>query len=162
MSDRLLANYTHSQFLLVWYTLVSCCLSIILLKHNHFLGDDSDVIMAIFSVIILVISLVITNLNFKERGEALRKHHVKLLEIYEKTKAIDSVVEGQKVEYYQLLEEVDNHKTIDDIYARMQNLKGLKSRIPEPLEKYWYYLYRTTRFVLLTFLYLLPLSIFIG
>jgi|GEM_PF-3250117 len=126
------------------------------------MGNDSDVIMTILAVIILVISLVITNLNFKERGQELRKHHVKLLEIYEKTKNIDSVDAKQKEEYYQLLDEVDNHKTIDDIYARMQNIKGLKSRIPEALEECWYYLYRVTRFILLAFLYLLPFSILIG
>lgn len=162
-SDRLLDNHLHSQFLLVWYTLVSCCLSIILLKYPHFMGNDSDVIMTILSVIILVISLVITNLNFKDRGTEIKKHHIKLLEFYEKTKKIEEkdINDDLREEYSTILNEVDNHKSIDDLFARMKNIDGLTSRIPTCFEKCIYYCYRIIRFILLTFSYLLPFSFFI-
>ena len=79
---RLKRNHIHSQLLLIEYTLLASILSVVTLRYNKILGEDTDILIAVFSIIILVISLVITNLDFNERANSFKINYIQLQEIY--------------------------------------------------------------------------------
>ncbi len=53
----------HSQFILVWYAILSAVLSIVTLRFPKVLGDNTDIVAAILSVALLGISLIVSNLG---------------------------------------------------------------------------------------------------
>ena len=156
---RLRRNHIHSQLLLIEYTLLASILSVVTLRYNKILGEDTDILIAVFSIIILVISLVITNLDFNERANSFKINYIQLQEIYLESKELEkdnkSLVDVRKL-YSKALESIENHELIDDIWARVENSSGLKSRKPTKLEYSYYYGYRFCAFVVLLILYILP------
>lgn len=156
---RLKSNHTHTQLLLVVYSLFGAILSVVILRHNDLLGADTDIVMAVFSIVILVISLVLTNFNFKERSDNFRKNYIHLQKIYFKVKKLEK--ESQDLtnvsdEYNEVLLSIENHELIDDICARVENYKTLNTRIPTKGEHCICKLYKTLRFFTFSLLYILP------
>ena len=86
---RLKRNHIHSQLLLIEYTLLASILSVVTLRYNKILGEDTDILIAVFSIIILVISLVITNLDFNERANSFKINYIQLQEIYLESKELE-------------------------------------------------------------------------
>ena len=160
---RLLTNHTHSQLLLIYYSLWGVGFSIIAIKYDKFLGDDTSILVAIFSVIILVASLVVTNFSFKERSNQFKDNYVKLQELYNNSKKNTNEVEELKEiekEYYKALKSVENHLNIDDICARVEIATSLSSRHPSVCEICKCYFYKVWKFFTIVSLYALPLLIF--
>ncbi|MCG6409021.1 SLATT domain-containing protein [Vibrio fluvialis] len=120
-SRRLLSAETHSQALLVSYSLMSVSLSIIFLVQKS--TNFDNVILCLLSTIILVLSLVVSNGNYKGRSIEMKQNYIDLQLLY--YKALKSEEEEDKdalneigLEYNRLLSQTENHKTVDDIRAR--------------------------------------------
>lgn len=165
-SERLSSNDNHSQILLVIYSIINTCLAVMLIKKITFLGNNTDLILVIMSVIILVTSLVVANKNFKGRSLTLKAHYIELQRLYfEATDAEEKESENKeklkviRKEYTKLLDIVENHAPIDDVVFRVFNSKSLDSRKPTNQEIIMAYSYKIIRFYLLTALYLLPVIV---
>lgn len=154
---RLQNNDFHSQLLLVWYALLTACLSVIVVKHQTILGDDTDLISALFSIALLAISLVVANRDFRGRALEMRRNYLDLHDLYRNATANPSLLSQQDVnaEYQRLLDAVENHAEIDDKYFRVFH-SGLTSRHPTRQDFAEVYSYIGVRTVALFFMYAAP------
>ncbi|EFH8878128.1 SLATT domain-containing protein, partial [Escherichia coli] len=124
----------HSQFILVWYAILSAVLSIVTLRFPKVLGDNTDIVAAILSVALLGISLIVSNLDFRGRAIAMRRNYIALQRLYFDITTSQQLSLEQKEKYFNLLNEVENHRDIDDKISRVTQV-GLKTRIPTQKEK---------------------------
>ncbi|WP_283603618.1 SLATT domain-containing protein [Serratia proteamaculans] len=148
----------HSQFILVWYAILSAVLSIVTLRFPKVLGDNTDILAAILSVALLGISLVVSNLDFRGRAISMRKNYLALQRLYSDTTTEQELTLEQRKKYHELLDEVENHLEIDDKTARAAQV-GLTTRIPTNEEKRTVQLWKIKRFIFTFSLYLLPLML---
>ncbi|EEV9910730.1 SLATT domain-containing protein (plasmid) [Escherichia coli] len=146
----------HSQFILVWYAILSAVLSIVTLRFPKVLGDNTDVVAAILSVALLGISLIVSNLDFRGRAIAMRRNYIALQRLYFDITTSQQLSLEQKEKYFNLLNEVENHRDIDDIISRVTQA-GLKTRIPTQKEKIIVILWILLRIFITAALYILPL-----
>lgn len=146
----------HSQFILVWYAILSAVLSIVTLRFPKVLGDNTDVVAAILSVALLGISLIVSNLDFRGRAIAMRRNYIALQRLYFDITTSQQLSLEQKEKYFNLLNEVENHRDIDDKISRVTQV-GLKTRIPTQKEKMIVILWILLRIFITAALYILPL-----
>nr|WP_279079822.1 SLATT domain-containing protein [Hafnia alvei] len=146
----------HSQFILVWYAMLSAVLSIITLRFPKILGDNTDIIAAILSVALLGISLVVSNLDFRGRAISMRRNYLALQRLYSDTTKEQPLTLEQRKIYHELLDEIENHLDIDDKSARVAQA-GLTTRKPTDKEIRTVRLWKIKRLTFTSFLYLLPL-----
>lgn len=133
-----------------------------LIKNITFLGDNTDLILVIMSVNILVTSLFVANKNFKGRALSLKAHYIELQRLYyDAVDAEEKNLELKEIreKYIRLLEIVENHAPIDDIVFRVFNESNINTRKPSFNEKVTAYVYKSLRFTLLTTLYILPIIV---
>ncbi|ELJ0169969.1 TPA: SLATT domain-containing protein [Escherichia coli] len=146
----------HSQFILVWYAILSAVLSIVTLRFPKVLGDNTDIVAAILSVALLGISLIVSNLDFRGRAIAMRRNYIALQRLYFDITTSQQLSLEQKEKYFNLLNEVENHRDIDDKISRVTQV-GLKTRIPTQKEKIIVILWILLRIFFTAALYILPL-----
>ncbi|EFC2019800.1 SLATT domain-containing protein [Escherichia coli] len=146
----------HSQFILVWYAILSAVLSIVTLRFPKVLGDNTDIVAAILSVALLGISLIVSNLDFRGRAIAMRRNYIALQRLYFDITTSQQLSLEQKEKYFNLLNEVENHRDIDDKISRVTQV-GLKTRIPTQKEKIIVILWILLRIFITATLYILPL-----
>lgn len=120
-SKRLLQAERQYQILLIAYSLMGVSLSIIFLVYKSTPFDN--VIMCLLSTIVLVLSLFISNSNYKGRGLEMKDNYINLQRLYlDATKIYsenDSMgIERVQKEYINLLHQTENHTYIDDIKSR--------------------------------------------
>ncbi len=156
-SERLLRNETHAQILLVVYSLFAVVVSVVLLKHPTIIGaeQNANLFLTIVSLAILVLSLLIANQDFKGRGLAFKNNYLKLQRLeseFDTTENTDAIHDR----YHELLQESENHASIDDKYFRVLEADSKISRPPSRSDKAQVYAYVALRTVVLTTLYLLP------
>lgn len=160
-SERLKNDHTHTQLLLVEYTLIGAVLSVIVIRHNKLFGSDTDIMLAIMSIVILVLSLVITNFNMKERSNIFFNNYVQLQLIYLESKEIEKIENSDmsdvREKYKKALLDVENHTVMDDICARVENAKSLYSRHPTCVEYFKCFGYKTIKFIMYLLLYSAPI-----
>ncbi|WP_321840772.1 SLATT domain-containing protein [Paraburkholderia bannensis] len=158
---RLSKNDFHSQALLVWYAFCGAVLATLALRFPKVLGDDTDMLAAILSIALLVVSLMVTGRDFRGRSIEMRRNYLALESLYRKAKVVRSPLTPQQVEerYEQLLSEVENHTSLDDMCARVFHTGILYSRIPSFLESTTARGYVLLRMLILSFLYILPIGI---
>ncbi|MEL8597391.1 SLATT domain-containing protein [Escherichia coli] len=145
----------HSQFILVWYAILSAVLSIVTLRFPKVLGDNTDVVAAILSVALLGISLIVSNLDFRGRAIAMRRNYIALQRLYFDITTSQQLSLEQKEKYFNLLNEVENHRDIDDKISRVTQV-GLKTRIPTQKEKIIVILWILLRIFITAALSILP------
>jgi hypothetical protein len=157
--ERLVANDQHSQLLLVWYAIAGVCLAIVSIRYPKALGDNTDIISAMFSVAVLAFSMFVTNRDYRGRGIEMRKNYLALQELYSQANLNPSpLIPAQVASAYQrLLDSNENHTDIDDKYFRVFCQGTLTSRKPKLREKIDVFLYLGVRTVLLGLFYILPL-----
>ncbi|WP_273860560.1 SLATT domain-containing protein [Photobacterium sp. GSS17] len=124
-SKRLLSLERQCQILLISYSLLSVCLSIIFLVKDS--SQFDNVVLCLFSTVILVLSLFITNSDYKGRGVQLKENYIELQNIYFLVKDLESEnkenedpkrLKELRDEYIKLLHQTENHSTADDLRAR--------------------------------------------
>lgn len=165
-AERLKNSHKHTQLLLIEYTLIVAILSVIVLRYNNLLGSDTDMILAIMSIVILVLSLVITNFDMKERSNKFFNNYVNLQTLYLEARDVEKIkdLEDAKTEmmsikekYKKVLLAVENHLPIDDICVRVENASTLDSRHPSRMEHFKCCWYKAKKFCLYFSLYTAPI-----
>lgn len=155
--ERLSSNDFHSQLILVWYVLVSAILSVIVIRYPKYLGDDTDVISATLSIVLLVLSLLVTNRDFRGRALAMRQNYLDIQSLHNDLTFQDKPVRSAadiSSSYQKILNESENHCEIDDKYFRV--FKEGTSRPASRRERVEVYLYLVLRFLILVFIYVIP------
>ncbi|MBS9424124.1 MULTISPECIES: SLATT domain-containing protein [Photorhabdus] len=170
---RLLSNAFQSQLILFWYSFFGVAISIYYLKFS----DNSDlagVTWVIYSVLSLCMSGFITGLSFKERAGLIKECYETLNSLYQKAKKPNADIEKIAVEYEQVMGLCENHTDFDYYQAlcieHVISTKTLNSETgyKKDLDRSptWYHWLnfiwgRIRRCLMLTFLYSLPILIFI-
>lgn len=157
---RLADNDLHSQLLLVWYAVFAACLSIIAIRHPKVLGDDTDIIAAMFGVMVLAMSLFVTNRDFRGRSMEMRRNYLAMQDLYTKATTPQSVHLTPDVmkAYQELLSTIENHTEMDDKYFRVFHRGALKTRVPTRVEIIEVHAYLAVRILVLAIAYLSPLT----
>lgn len=143
----------HSQLLLVWYAILSAVLGLFTIRYPAILGKDTDILSATLSIGLLAISLSVANRDFRGRAMLMRRNYQHLHKLY-------SSIQGNALEpteldsYSDLLRDCENHKTIDDILAR---IFSTTSRTPSTREYILGYGSIVLRYILTGSLYIAPL-----
>lgn len=153
-SERLLANDFHSQLLLVWYALINVGLSVFIVAKPNIYGEATNLLMALFALILFALSLIIQNRNFKDRASEFKNNYISLQQLIEECKS-ENITET-KERYYELQRASENHKTLDYNYFRVFS-KG-HNRPASCWEITQVYFYVVVRLSVLSILYLLPIA----
>lgn len=160
-SERLQSNDTHSQYLLVWYALITTALSIINIRYPEILGSNTDISSAVMSVALLVVSLLVTNTDYRGRAIQMRKNYLDLQHLYNSLLSQMSLLaptQEMANQYATLLSDSENHLSIDDKYWRVMITKAANLSRPAAKQEYCIvYTYILIRISYLLVLYLLPL-----
>lgn len=160
--ERLSRNDFHSQLILVWYALASTIVSVIVIRYPNFLGKDTDIVSASLSIALLVISLLVTNRDFRGRALVMRQNYLAIQGLYNEltfheqpSRSSDEISKN----YQKALNESENHCEIDDKYFRV--FQGNTTRPASYREKIEVGIYLVLRFVVLTVIYMFPVFILI-
>lgn len=147
----------HSQFVLVWYAILGVVLAILSIKYPDILGENTNIYAAILSVALLVISLVISNRDFRGRALKMRENYLSLQALYHQIicDSLERKLISEK--YNQLLNDIENHKEIDDKIFRVFERNSLDTRIPDKYDILHVYFIIFTKKIILFLLYFLPL-----
>lgn len=121
----------HSQLLLVWYAILGVILAIVSVQYPEVLGKNTGIYASIMSVALLVISLVISNRDFRGRSLKMRDNYLALQELYNISGSIDKNELAEK--YSHLLRDIENHNELDDKKFRVF-AHDLNTRKPTKLE----------------------------
>ncbi|MBI2308564.1 MAG: SLATT domain-containing protein [Rhodocyclales bacterium] len=153
---RLASNDFHTQLLMVWYALAGSLLGVVSIRYPKILGNDTDLIAALISTALLVISMLVANRDFRGRAIQMRTNYLALGELYRKANNGGVSQEQANSEYQQLLNAVEIHSEIDDKYFRVFHSGNLTSRQPTLRERADVISYIVTRTLGLAACYLLP------
>lgn len=147
---------THSQFLLVWYAILGAVLAIISIRYPVVLNENTDIYAAILSVALLVLSLVISNRDFRGRSIKMRENYIAMHKLY--ILAENKLIDNDQLihNYFTLLNDVENHKAIDDKIFRVKSQAFLTSRKPTCFDKVNVIFSIFVMYFLTIFLYLFP------
>lgn len=173
---RLLANAFQSQLLLLWYSFFGVAVSIYYLKFDNIgtHGELAGISWVVFSVLSLCMSGFITSLSFKERANLIKECYETLNSLYQKAKGTSPDIDALSKEYEQIMGLCENHTDYDYYLAlcleyvtctgAKDKITGLKEGLD--IRPSWYHWssiiwWKITRYLLLTFLYLIPIILFI-
>jgi len=154
---RLLNLDYYSQFLLLWYSSFLVCYSIYTLVKPA--DKNESVIMVALSVLILVITLFINNMNYKGRAMLIKQCYEKLSVIHTASKQNQDFA-SLDTEYQNILGASENHlerdfiKAIVDEYFNTKE-KSLLTKVPSVwhIIQVWFYLIRNVLAFLLLFIF---------
>ena len=156
---RLKNSDFYSQILLVWYATLSSAASIVVLRHEKFLGSNTDVYAAVLSIAVLAVSMFVATRDFRGRALQMRANHIALKRFFDELKA-GTINEISKPELYaKYLLECENHSTYDDRYFRVFNSHGLTNRKPTKFEHFYVWSMCSLRCLSFAVFFLLPLSV---
>ena len=156
---RLRNNDLHSQVLLILYAVLSTAVSIVAIRHEKFLGPDTDISMAVLSVGLLAISMTVASRDFKGRALMMRANHLALKTLFDELKAGTVPATEKPPRYAKLLQECENHTSYDDRYFRVLNSTALTSRKPSLADYFLLRLHWSLRVLGIAIVYLLPLGL---
>lgn len=162
-SERRLLNLDYySQFLLLWYSSFLVCYSIYTLVKPA--GNDKEtVVMVALSVLILVITLFINNMNFKGRALLIKQCYEKLSVIYTSSRNDGDNIVLDK-DYQAILGSSENHLERDFIKAIVdENSNTINKDLLTKRPTYWHkvlvWFYITRNVIVFILLFIFPLII---
>ena len=154
--ERLRGNDFHSQLILVLYALVSAILSVIVIRYPSILGKNTELVSACLGIALLVISLLVTNRDFRGRALAMKQNYLDIQSLFNELTLRDSPARPlpEIAESYQkILAESENHSETDYKYFRVFQKTNKPASKQEILGVYFYIV---RRFLILAVIYLLP------
>lgn len=148
----------HSQFLLVWYAILSAVLAIVAIRYPQALGANTDILAAVLSVALLGVSLAVANRDFRGRALTMMKNYKDLQKLYNLLSSASSVTDAHSNTYHELLSKSENHKEIDDKRFRTSAVSTLQTRKPTKFDFFHVYCWLTIRALVTVFLYFGPIA----
>lgn len=158
--NRLKSNDFHSQSLLVWYALISAVGSIASIQNANYLGTSTSFLSSIMAVALLVLSLWVTNQDWRGRAIKMRENHLNLLHLYNLLKENRIKYVAAATQYHLLLSQCENHKTYDLNYFKVFDSDAGLSTPATWYVKFFTSSVRFFRFLVWAFLYGFPLAIY--
>jgi len=158
--NRLKSNDFHSQAILVWYALISAIGAISGIVNPNYLGEKTNFLSAMLAVALLVISLWVTNQDWRGRAIKMRENHLELMHLKNRMTAGVMSQNAAAEEYHKLLCECENHNGYDFDFFRVFDSGNLTSNTPSRWVYCKTYLRRTFRFLIIVGLYFLPFFIY--
>ncbi|HFJ2066646.1 TPA: SLATT domain-containing protein [Salmonella enterica] len=156
---RLVWMDTHSQFLLVWYAILGAVLAVVAIRYPTILGKNTDIFSAILSIALLGVSLSVANRDFRGRALNMRKNYLALQHLYNVINTRNTVLPDDVVKYNELMDDVENHRYIDDKTFRVRNASQLMSRHPGKIEYFQVYFCSVFKYVFLLIFYMTPVIV---
>ncbi|MFC6671119.1 SLATT domain-containing protein [Marinobacterium aestuariivivens] len=172
---RLLSNAFQAQALLLWYSFFSVSSAVYYLNLGETTSNPefSGIAWVVFSVLVLCISGFINGLSFKERASLIKECYETLSGLYHKSKHSNADFAKLSSEYDQILGVCENHTDRDYYLAlciehvtkhgKVDATTGFKNGLDRcPTWYHWLFLayWYVRRWLMLIFLYLLPILIF--
>lgn len=156
--NRLKNNDLQTQSLLVWYAFSAAVISVLSIRYPKFLGDDTDIFSAIFSIALLVISLWVTNRDYRGRSLMMRSNHLQMKRLIDQVNW-DGDFDLVRVsnDYSNLLNECENHTSYDYNYFRIIDATNLETNIPSWSDRASLFFFFVIRWGIYSFLYSIPL-----
>ena len=158
-----------SQVLITYYSLFIIIVTIIDIKDDNL---ELGTFTLILSITLLIVSVFILSINFKERSLKLQNCHIRLDKIEKEMEEKEDKGEDisqLKSEYYTILDLTENHSEYDNLKVEFSVRKEMnKIKIilkkkqydnkPFTLDK-WFMLgwYKLKRFLFISFFFLIPL-----
>lgn len=159
--ERLSWLDSHSQMLLVWYAIISAILSVATIRYPELIGNNTDIFSSIMSILLLGVSLTVTNLDFRGRSISMRENYLALQYLYDSRNHVNTPDQSDIDKYHELLRKVENHKEIDDKAFRASSHISLKSRKPSINDHATVALWRCIRTATTACLYIAPIFVFL-
>lgn len=150
---------THSQFLLVWYAILGAALAVVAIRYPTLLGKNTDIFGAILSIALLGVSLSVANRDFRGRALNMRKNYLALQHLYNVINTGNAVQPEYIVKYDELINDVENHRDMDDKTFRVRNASQLTSRQPGKKEYFQVYFCAVFKYVVLFVFYTTPVIV---
>lgn len=160
---RLLENQKKIDYLLLWYSLSAVFVSIWQIYSPADSNQPfSSMIFTCFSVFILALSLLNGNCKFSGRAAQFKDNYIALQRLYYKIKESNSLENQNHQEYEKLLNVSENHEEIDYLRSLIWEWinttdKSKLTRLPQKHHFIIYSFYKIKRYILLLFLFLLPI-----
>jgi len=112
-SERFKSNDFISQVLIVYYSLFIIIVTVVDIQNKEF---NFEVFTLILSITLLIVSVFILSMNFKERSLKLQNCYIKLDKIYREMEIKEDNnhdISQLKSKYYNILDLTENHTTCD-------------------------------------------------
>lgn len=157
---RLLNLDYYAQFLLLWYSSFLVCYSIYSLV-NPATNNTEPVIMVALSVLVLIVTLYNSNMNYKGRAILIKQCYEKLSIIETELSIESNIVELDK-KYQSILTTTENHldrdfiKAIIDEYNNTSD-KSLLTKKPTYLHRVQNWLYKIRNISVFIVLFCFPI-----
>lgn len=168
-SERFKQNDFISQILITYYSLFIIIVTIIDIKDDNI---ELGTFTLILSITLLIVSVFILSINFKERSLKLQNCYIRLDKIekeMEKKEDNGEDISQLKSEYYTILDLTENHSEYDNLKVEFsvrneneQNKDNPEKKQydnkPFTLDK-WFMLgwYKLKRFLFISFFFLIPI-----
>ncbi|EHQ8971643.1 TPA: SLATT domain-containing protein [Citrobacter amalonaticus] len=123
---RLLKLDFISQALLLWYSVFLASYSIITLVIKV-KNDAESAIMVALSVMVLVVTLFVNNMKFKERAMLMKQCYEQVGDVYSSALVSEDLQTLDK-EYQSILSISENHKEIDFYRAVVEEFDNAKTK----------------------------------
>lgn len=164
-SERFKKNDLISQILIAYYSFFIIVITIVDIKNDNL---NFEILTLILSILILIVSIFIFAMNYKERASVLQTSYVLMSKLYEKIKEkenkkdkydelrnqydmIVSLTENHSSsDYLEVMYEVKNNKDYEQVNGKWTFSKSVKI-----------WIYKFTRFLKISFLFILPIIIVI-
>jgi hypothetical protein len=161
--ERLMRLNKVTQLLLVWYSLITVISSIVMIRFPKVFGSDGDILVTCISLIVLVLSLVVSNRDYRGREIEMRRNYLKLQKLYRELETTNELTAERINEvddtYQLIISKGENHTEFDDLTFRVKNVT---SRMPPWSEYLLYFLAKAGYWLLLTASFITPIVIFYG
>lgn len=161
--ERLMRFNKITQLLLVWYSLITVISSIVMIRFPQIFGSDGDILVTCISLIVLVLSLVVSNRDYRGREIEMRRNYLKLQKLYRELETTNELTTEKITEvddtYQLIISKGENHTEFDDLTFRVKNVT---SRMPPWSEYLLYFLAKAGCWLLLIAFFITPIVIFYG
>ncbi|WP_337841908.1 SLATT domain-containing protein [Rheinheimera sp.] len=161
--ERLMFLNKASQYLLIWYSLITVISSIVMIRFPMIFGSNGDILLTCISLFVLVLSLVVSNRDYRGREIEMRKNYLELQNLYRELEFKNEIPidEFSKVDdrYQLIIAKGENHTEFDDLTFRVKNST---TRKPAWHEFIFYYVVKTAVWLFLIAFIITPLIIIFG
>src|SRR3989338_5116959 len=161
--ERLMLLNKVTQYLLIWYSLITVISSIVMIRFPLIFGSNGDILVTCISLIVLVLSLVVSSRDYRGREIEMRKNYLELQKLYRELEVKNELPAdefSEKDERYQfIIAKGENHTEFDDLTFRVKNST---TRTPAWHAFILYYVVKTAAWLFLIAFIITPLIIIFG
>jgi len=127
----------------------------VIIDEPEIFGNKTNLIMALFALVLFALSLIVQNRKFKERSLNFKNTYIDLQQLF--VDCNETNVADMSNKYNKILKESENHSAVDYYYFLVFGKSD--SRRPSCWNIIFVYSYISYRIIVLGLLYLMPLGL---